>query len=329
MDNFNDFILGAYATSPCLLKWDEQKEIEYIEALKRLNSIRGLELPFWGDSIHLYNEELFLSLLDKKWKYVLTTLPGNMEALKKNIHFGLASDDENGRLEAIKFYKKASDTIKKINNYLGKQKVISVVIATAPSLTNKAVSSSIKSFEKSLKKLLTFDWHGAKLVIEHCDSGRVKNPVKGFLSIDEEIEAINNINVCCNTNIGLSINWARSAIELKDENAPLVHIKKALDNDILSGLMFSGTSDKESDYGIWSDLHMPISKEDNIANFEETSLLTKQNILNCLKQSNYKSLDYLGIKVLSMPINESSLQRRIGINIDTMKVINKAIKDIK
>ena len=129
----DSFIVGSYATSPCLFNWDKDKEIEFMQALKnQLHSIRGLELPFWGQGIHQFDEELFLTLLDKKWEYVLTCLPGNMKELESNVHFGLASNNEPSRLEAIEFYKRANKTVKRINDYFGSKKIISIVIATSP-----------------------------------------------------------------------------------------------------------------------------------------------------------------------------------------------------
>ena len=330
MDRFKNFIVGAYVTSPTLLNWDKQKEIEYINYLKdELNPIRGLELPFYGEGVHPHDPELFLGLLDKDWEYVLTCLPGTMKSLESNIHFGLASDNENGRQEAVAFYKEASKAVKEINNYFSDKKVVSVVIATAPSLNVAGVSSSVKSLEKSLSELLKNDWDGAKLVIEHCDSGRNENSVKGFLSIDEEIDAIKSINNKYGADIGVTINWARSAIEYRSEHGAVRHINKLNECDLLRGLMFSGTGNRESIYGIWSDLHMPIAKEDGISYFEEASLMTKKNVAECLTISNYSNLDYLGIKVLAMPINESSLNQRIGINKDTMFILDKIIEDLK
>jgi hypothetical protein len=328
--DFSNFFVGIYATSPTLLKWDSKKEIEYIEAIKKeLNPIRGLELPFWGKDIHQYDSKLFLKLLDKSWEYILTCLPGNMKALEENKFFGLASDNEEGRVEAVEYYRKASVIVQKINRYFKSQRVISVAIATSPSLKDKNISSSTSALKKSLLEISKFNWDGAKLVIEHCDSGRASNPVKGFLDLDEEIEAILEVNKAYNLDIGITINWARSVIECQDKSGALKHIKKVKDNALLKGLMFSGTSDKESPYGRWSDLHLPVAKENHIEYFEPTSLLNKQSMKDCLISSEYNKLDYLGIKVLAMPIEGASLKRRIGVNNDTLKVLNQAIEEIE
>lgn len=328
MDNFENFFVGAYATSPTLFSWDEDKEKEFITSIKDKLNIRGLELPFWGE-LHEHNEEFFLSLLDPKWEYVLTCLPGTMKALESNPYFGIASDDEKSRLEAIEFYKKANKAVEKLNTYFNGQKVVSVAMASGPSLKSDDVKSSSSSLVKSLNEIASWDWFGAKLVIEHCDSGREANPVKGFLSINEEIEAILEANENSTKTIGLTINWARSAIETRSEMGPVEHVKKAHENKILSGVMFSGTSPKCESYGDWSDLHLPVAHEDGIEYFEKDSLMSLENMKNTLKECDINSLSYLGVKVLSMPIEQSSMDRRIGINNDTMKILNKIIKDLE
>lgn len=328
MDNFENLFLGAYATSPTLFKWDKNKEKEYLVSIKNNLNIRGLELPFWGE-LHVHDEEFFLSLLDPKWEYVLTCLPGTMKALEINPNFGIASDDEKSRLEAIEFYRNANKAVLKLNNYFYEEKVVNVVLASAPSLKNVDISSSSKSLIKSLHEIANWNWFGAKLVIEHCDSGREKNPVKGFLSLDEEIEAILEVNKSSITPIGLTINWARSAIETRSELGPIKHVKKAYENNILRGVMFSGTSPNSELYGEWSDLHLPVAKEKGIEYYEIDSLLNLDSIRNTLKECDIDNLSYIGVKVLSIPIEESSINKRIGTNRDTLKVLNKIIKEMK
>ena len=325
MDNFENLFIGAYATSPTLFKWDEDKEREYFSNIKNSLNLKGIEIPFYGE-LHEYNEELFLSLLDSKWEYILTSLPGTIKRLESNLHFGIASDDEKGRLEAIDFYKKANDVIKRINDYFGTQKVISMVLASAPSLKSDKISSSSKSLIKSLNEIVKWDWFGTKLVIEHCDSGREINPVKGFLSLDEEIEAISEVNKKITNPIGLTINWGRSAIEMRSARGPVEHVRKAFQNNVLSGLMFSGTSPKSELYGEWSDLHLPIGKESGLKYYEVDSIMNSDSIKNTLKECNLSLLSYIGVKVLSMPIENSSIEKRIGTNRDTLKVLNQVIK---
>ena len=123
-------------------------------------------------------------------------------------------------------------------------------------------------------------------------------------------------------NIGIIINWARSAIEGKNVETPVEHIKLALKNNILSGLMFSGVSDNDNRYGNWKDMHMPFAQSFNTKFYEKKSLLTHENIIKTLKLLNVNDLDYLGVKLLSIPIGGSSLKRRVGVNKDAIKILN-------
>lgn len=331
MDDFSRYFVGAYATSPALVSWDGDKEAEFINALKaELGTIRGLELPFWGEGVHPHDSELFLSLLDPQWQYVMTCLPGNMEGLKANKHFGLASDNEAGRQQALAYYRRASEAVQALNAHFAGNKVICVAVATSPALAAEGVSSSVEALEKSLQIIAAYQWDGAKLVIEHCDSGRAATPpVKGFLSLEEELSVIDRLKSNHGIEMGITINWARSVIEARDASGANEHIKKAVEQGVLSGLMFSGTaSDADSDYGQWSDLHLPIAEEPGLNHFEKTSLMTAKNVQSCLVDSQHQQLDYLGLKVLAMPMETAPCARRVGINLDTLRVIDKVIKGL-
>ena len=55
------------------------------------------------------------------------------------------------------------------------------------------------------------------------------------------------------------------------------------------------------------------------------TFLTYENIINTLKSLNVNDLDYLGIKLLSMPIESATIERRIGINYDAVSILNLSI----
>ena len=90
LPHLNGYIVGAYATSPNLYTWNEKTETDYFNRLKLNNLIRGLELPFWGESLHPFNDEWLLRNLKPSWENVFTCLPGTMNRLSEDPSFGLA-----------------------------------------------------------------------------------------------------------------------------------------------------------------------------------------------------------------------------------------------
>ena len=330
-NSLSRYIVGAYATSPNLVTWDEKSELTYFNELKKLPSIRGLELPFWGESLHPFDDEWLLSNLDPKWENVLTCVPGTMRRLDNDPYFGLASIKKNSRIEAIKFYSKALECVKILNNHFDVNKVLAVQTTSAPTNTQGNLYAHKKLLFESLSEIVSWDWFGSKIVIEHFDAAYEYNPIpkKGFLTLEEEIDTIIEINEKYDSNCGIVINWGRSVIEFKNVEGPIKHIKDAIQHNVLCGLMFSGTSDNDNNlYGAWSDLHMPPADYLDFQYFESESLMSFENIKNTLLACDYNALDYLGIKLLAMP-DESTIEKRIGINKDAMILLDHTIKEIE
>jgi len=319
------YIVGAYATAPSLASDDRiQEQNFYNDLVLKLDSIRGLEIPFWGDDIHQFGSEFLLGLMQPSWKNVLSCIPGSVYACAADKHFGLASDDEAGRQAAVEIHRRANFKLQMINEFFGQQSVIAVQIATAPSIPVDGVTASKASLIKSLEELLSWDWQNARLVIEHCDTADIHgNFVKGFMSLDDEIAALGDF--IDGGNVGITINWARSAIEGKNVETPLQHLKIAAENNILAGLMFSGASDTDRNYGVWQDNHMPFAQSFEIEHFEPNSLLTLDNISKCLQTIDPLELDYIGIKLLGMPIDKCSVTRRVGLNKDALLVLSNLL----
>ena len=220
-------------------------------------------------------------------------------------------------------YKRANKILRKMNDKYGKRSVIAVQIITSPSIGKKNVSSSIDSFLKSLDQIMSWDWEGAKIVIEHCDRFIPSQSFeKGFMSIEDEVKALSKIS--SNYDIGITINWARSAIEGRSPNMPIEHLEIAFKNNLLSGLIFSGTSNNDELYGEWKDTHMPFAQSYNSEYYENNSLLTLDNIKQTLACIDIKKLDYLGVKLLSMPIDRPDIDRRVGVNLDAISILNQA-----
>jgi hypothetical protein len=324
------YIVGAYATSPNLFSWDENSESIYFSHLKNLPSIRGLELPFWGENLHPFDDQWLLSNLDPKWENVLTCVPCTMKSLENNHFFGLASLDDDSRQKAIQVYRTAFNCINNLKKHFGNKSVIGIYITSSPYQKDKKHYADKEYFLLSLLELVSWDWGNTKILVEHCDAfTKVNtNPQKGFLSLSDEINAINQTNDKCGSNIGIVINWGRSVIEHRNVDGPLKHIKYAVQNNVLGGLMFSGTTASNNNlYGAWSDLHMTPATFSDYKYFEPESLMSYENIKNTLAVCDFSSLDCLGIKLLAMP-EESSIEKRISINRDAMDLLDQAINKI-
>jgi hypothetical protein len=325
-----NYIVGAYATSPNLFSWNESSELEYFDAIKRLQSIRGLELPFWGKSLHPFDDQWLLNNLDPTWENVLTCLPGTMANLANDIHFGLASSDENSRKAAIGFYEIALQSIQKLKAKNGENSLHAIHLSSSPRNLAHNQYASADSFENSLNEILDWEWGETKITVEHCDAWTPQNnkPQKGFLKLEEEIEVINIVNEKHDADIGLIINWGRSAIELQDVNGAKRHIELANQHNLLHGLMFSGTTNNDANlYGRWSDLHMPPAPHQKNQFGESESLMSLSEINNVLSVCDFSTLGYLGIKLLAMP-NDSTIEKRVGINYGAMMMIDEVVEEL-
>lgn len=314
------YYVGAYATSPCSNGWNAALETAFYHALKKDKRIKGLEHPFLG-SLHAEDDAWFLANIDPAWDYVFTCVPGIMAAIGQNPAFGLASQDEVGRKEALAFMQKARKAIVKLNAHCQRQVVRAIHIQTAPNQTQAA--ASVAAFKASLSELQSWDWQGAKIIIEHCDApveGQL--PAKGFLTLAQEIEAISEVNAALNCAMGITINWGRSVIETRTVEGPLMHIEQALQAGILSGLMFSGASGAETEYGSWKDSHQPHAQEGGYSAGEKDSLMTASQMHQCLRAANYKTLEVVGVKLGIRP-KQASLSDRLECIKEALNILDE------
>jgi hypothetical protein len=317
------YIIGAYATAPSTQKWDEELETQYYQQLKALENIAGIEHPFTG-KLHPVNDNWFLTNIDPNWQFVFTSIPGVMIRLAKNPHFGIASDNEAGRQQALDFYQQAREAIQQLNCSVNRQAVTFIKIHTAPQLTAMTSASQV-ALEKSLATMQSWDWYGAKLIIEHCDAYiENQSSEKGFLTLDSEISAILNVNNTNNSDISISINWGRSAIEARSVEGPIEHIKQAYKSGLLSGIIFSGASGNDTPYGQWQDSHMPPAQAFNIAHYAEKSLLTVEQIEKSLQQCDCEQLAFIGGKISLSP-NRATVEERVSYIQGLLTLLDKVI----
>lgn len=321
----NRIFAGIYATSPTLNAWDPSQERLFINGIKdSIPNLTGLELPFWGQGFHPHDEGFFLNHVDPKWDYTMTCMPGTMKGLEKDPTFGLASDIASGRTAALRTHELARDAVLRLNKALGRKAVQSVQIASAPRRGVSGVTSSVESFALSLKELASWDWGGASLLVEHCDAYVPgTEPVKGFMTLGEEIKAVQ----ISETDFGILINWGRSAIEGRSALKPISHILQARDAGLLKGLIFSGTAQDCPIYGKWTDYHMPLSEIPGVLFPAKNSLLTEKAVRESLSAALPLGLKVLGFKFLSLPQETSSIEQRVGINIDGMNLLTQLLSE--
>ncbi|MBM3545560.1 MAG: DUF4862 family protein [Alphaproteobacteria bacterium] len=313
-------IVGAYATSPASTAWNEAAETAYYDGLKAMPSVRGLEVPLTG-ALHPHDEAWLLRALKKDWDFVVTCIPGTMQTLVKDKTFGLASDDAAGRRAAVAFASKARDAVGRINAAVGRKAVIAVEVQSGPTQGGGGKGSA-GAFTESLAEIAGWDWQGARIVIEHCDAYRAGHPpIKGFLTLDDELKAIAGANKSARKPIGVSINWGRSVLETYKAETAVDHIKQARDAGALSGLMFSGASGAQTPYGAWQDAHMPHAPAPGIAHAAEGSLLTEPEIKASLAAAG-KGLDFIGAKIGIRP-PDASVATRLGTIADLIKLIER------
>ena len=316
------YTVGAYAASPNQSAWDPLLETAYYHGLKQLPNLKGLEHPFLG-ALHQYDDDWFLANIDPQWDYVFTCIPGIMNALGRNPQFGLASTDTAGRQEALDFMQQACTAVAKLNSHLGRQAVKAVMLQTAPA-RDKAVASTDALYQ-SLSTMQQWDWQGAQLLIEHCDAYVPAHaPSKGFLSLSDEIAVLNRLNTVSDEaqKMGIVINWGRSVFETRRAEGALEHILQAKAAGLLSGLMFSGVSDKDSDFGAWRDSHQPPQQSAAVPYGEPGSWMSEQAMQQCLAACNAAELLVLGAKIGIRP-HSAGIDQRIATISDTLAILQR------
>jgi hypothetical protein len=245
--------VGAYAASASL---DEEAETALYAGLAGMG-VAGLEQPFFG-TLHRRDEGWLVGQIRPDWTLVVTALPGEMDRLDADKHFGLASADPDGRERAVDFLEAARLSVLKLHRALGRRAVRAVMVHSAPRLGGSGAKSSLEAFADSLTELRGRDWQGAGLLVEHCDAAVPgRTPDKGFLRIEDDVMAVKLSSGA--TPAAVAINWGRSALETRTAEGPLAHIGRAVQAELLGGLFFSGISPNHPEYGSWRDSHVPFA----------------------------------------------------------------------
>lgn len=311
------FHVSAYATSPSFHRWDAALEARYFAALAACPQVAGIEHPFFDDGGAHYPLDWLVEHLPPHWTLTLTVLPGLMRQARAEPRFGLAAAHAPSRAAALHMLERAREFVAALHARLGRTVVRAIHLQSAPANAHGTPRGEVAALEASLRELQGWQWGGTRLLLEHCDSlvdGQA--PEKGFLGLDDEIALARRLQ------IGILLNWARSAIETRSVAGPLAHLARARAAGVLQGLAFSGcTAQACADYGTWRDTHMPAAPVIASPWLRRDSLLGADEIRAALDQADAAPGEVmLGIKVLD-PDPAPDLERKLRLNLDTLAAI--------
>jgi hypothetical protein len=285
-----------------------------------LEGVAGLEIPF-TESLHKYDEGWFFRQLPPGADFIVTTIPGTVARLTADPRFGLASTSPEGRRQAIAFVRAAHQAAERLNNALGRPAVNAIQLHSAPVATPGC--SSQAALAESLAEIIAWDWNSVRIVLEHCDAlmpGRA--PSKGFLSLSDEVDAVQQVNETSKRGVTMAVNWGRSVIEQRRPEAAVEHLGFLRRAGLLGGFTVSGCADVDTRYGAaWADVHVPPAPpannlgrpEDNGSDpvLEKSSLLTAERLAESFMAAGHPAgTDFRAIKVAAPP--NSDVPQRVA-----------------
>jgi hypothetical protein len=292
-----DVLVGAYALTSSLSPLNPQDDARWIQALREEAGVQGLELPVVAES-RAGDRESFIKGLPSEWSYVLTLLPGTMQSLALDPHFGLASGQADGRRAAIALAEQARRYVHRINEHCGRAAVKAIHLHSAPSGGGAGVEADGRWLRESLASLKELDWQGAELLLEHCDAWRAgQKPAKGFLDLESEL--------------GLTLNWGRSVVETRSSSGIEEHITLAQSRLRLRGFVFSGVAQRDPLYGDWEDNHAPIVVPGDKPWSLRAGLLDRAALASSLLVLQKTDLQFLALKVQPFP-KSLTLEQRLA-----------------
>ncbi len=293
MNHEQGFVVGAYASMPSDLKDQEA----YYNALADADFVTGLEIPYPGQLADSQTRSWLIDQVAGRFTgCVITAIPGTMQCIGTDPQFGLASPREESRQAALEFMEKIRSCVQSLNQR-APGTVGFVEVHSAPTERRE-----ITPFIDSLLELGQRDWYGAELLIEHCDAVSSSHQAeKGFLDLNDELD------IAVRTGVRIALNWGRSAVEARGVDLPTQHIHEAVQSTLLAGLIFSGASPENTEYGpAWIDGHLPLSTD------EPLSLMTPHRVAEAARMAEVcTGLNYLGAKI-QVP-QDTSISERVSM----------------
>jgi len=269
-------IIAGYTAAPA----EAVAAAAYYDVLLQVPEADGLEFA-WNGAPTPAQLAPVLSRIPRAWTITLNDIPATWRASVQQPTFGLASPDESGRKAAIAMVREVHAGIRAMNDNAGRNIVLATEFHCAPGFDNRVVDGDANAFKRSLDEMSTMDWEGCSVMIEHCDAFLPgQKPAKGFLRLHDEIAVLKGL---AGAPIGLSLNWGRSLIEVRDAERVMDHVVQAAGAGVLKAFTFSGTAGSDNVYGsAWADSHLPFADTTDRAFAEPASMMTTARVLAVL-----------------------------------------------
>jgi hypothetical protein len=277
MENEMKLIIAGYTAAPT----DRAAAEIYYDQLLKVSGADGLEFAWSGPQTP---EQLasVVKRMPNSWTLTLNDIPAVYRASVNLPKFGLASPDEGGREAAIAMLGEIRDGIRRLNDIAGRPVVMAAEIHTAPGFDHRVLSPDPVPLRRSLEWVLTQEWGGAEVMVEHCDAFiEGQKPAKGFLRLGEELQVLSSLP---GTPLGMSLNFGRSVIEFRDPDRVGEHFAEAEKSGLLRAITFSGTAGTDNTYGVaWADSHLPFAETLDPRYAEPASLMTPARVASLLR----------------------------------------------
>lgn len=299
-------VVGAYAAAPTGAASEDRAT--YHRALAADARIGALEVPWTPDLVdaeHLPERGAGVGI-------VLTVLPTTMVRRKEDPRYGLAATDPSGRAQAMADLRQVRDLVARLN--ATGQVVHAVEVHSSP----RPADGAAVALADALGEVCGWDWNGAAVLVEHCDTVVAGHPSeKGFLTIEDELAAVAQARSTGTTATGLVVNWGRSALEGRNPGTARDHIALAAARGLLAGMVFSGVARDETSAGpAWADLHLAP------APVAAASLMDLEAMRQCRAAAGDDFDGFVGLKV-GFGLEARPLADRIALVLDSVDVASR------
>jgi hypothetical protein len=250
---------------------------------------------------------------------VITDVAIAVAGRKANPTLGLASRDPDGRRAAISLARCLHEDAQFLIDQRGPNSVLAVEFHSAPLRRDGSASD----LAESLREIADWDWGDIHLMIEHCDAEvDTHEPQKGFLSLQEEIDAIGKSQAP----FGISLNWGRSVVELRSATRAVDHVRAVSGASMLRAMIFSGTAGVTTPFGpAWSDAHLPPAPSPEVPDGTAGSLLDAGRIREALVAG---MPEHIGLKIGWPDIDSPDVSGRLRLLRDSTNLVTAIAREL-